>query len=555
MYTTETFIKRAKEIHGDKYDYSKVNYVNGNTKVCIICPEHGEFWQNPYSHLQNHGCPECGKLNSNILSAAGKKASGGERFVKLSKKKHGDKFDYSKVRYVDYETPVEIICPKHGSFYQLPKYHYRSAVCCPECVKEMGFDFASKGGCNRDEFIEKAKKIYGDKYDYSKVEYVNNRTRVTIMNSAGECFDVVPSQFLSSECKVSRRGRKVTTETFIRDAKRIWGDKYDYSKTEYVKSRKKVIIICPIHGEVEVYPSAHLNKKKYSGCPKCNTEKQLDDMAKIKKPRKKTEEEKLKRQEERRKQKEKAFIEKARRIHGDKYDYSKVVYEASHKKVCIICPEHGEFWQTPNDHADRKARGGTCCPMCGKNGKRQKKYTQEEYIGLASKVFGGFYDYSKTVYRAMQKPIIVTCPEHGDFEIRAFDHLRNKCGCPEHHVKSTLELQVESMLQEHGIEYVYEKRFSWLGLMSLDFYLPKYNMAIECQGSQHFVPVESWGGVNNCEAVKKRDSLKRELCEENSVELLYYTNKGLMKYATGDKSQWFFDLEKLCEKIFSKSST
>ena len=93
-----------------------------------------------------------------------------------------------------------------------------------------------------DEFIKKANEKHNNRYDYSKVEYVNNKTRVTIMNSDGECFDVVPSQFLSGECKVSRRGRKVTTETFIRDAKRIWGDKYDYSKTEYVKSRKKVTV-------------------------------------------------------------------------------------------------------------------------------------------------------------------------------------------------------------------------------------------------------------------------------------------------------------------------
>ena len=61
------------------------------------------------------------------------------------------------------------------------------------------------------------------------------------------------------------------------------------------------------------------------------------------------------------------------------------------------------------------------------------------------------------------------------------------------------------MLEDHGIEYVYQKRFPWLGLLSLDFYLPEYNVAIECQGEQHFVPVGMWGGVDGCEALKKRD--------------------------------------------------
>lgn len=550
MYTTEEFIKRAKEVHGDKYDYSKVNYIKSDIKVCIICPEHGEFWQQPAKHLHGCGCQECGKKSSAVKSGLSKKLSGGSRFIKLATKKHNGRFDYSKVKYVDYDTPVEIICPEHGSFFQTPKRHYVGTICCPKCVDEMVF--VGYRSLDNEKFIKKAKELYGDKYDYSKVKYVDYRTKVTVTNSDGEDFEVSPEVFLTGRYKASKKGRKKTTEQFINEAKKIWGDTYDYSKTIYTGIGNKVTIICPVHGETEVSAENHLNPKKFSGCPKCNTEKQLDDMAKIKKPRK-TKEERL---EERRKQKENAFIEKARETHGDKYDYSKVFYESSSKKVCIICPTHGEFWQTPNAHASKKNHGGNCCPMCGKNGRRQKKYTQEEYVNLAMETFGGFYDYSKTVYRSMHKPVVITCPEHGDFEIRAFDHLHHKCGCPQHHKKSSLELRAEKMLKKYDVKYFYEKKFPWLGLQSLDFYLPDYNVAIEVQGKQHFFPVEAWGGKKIFELNKQRDSLKKELCEENGVDLYYYVDSGLMKYVDEvDKPRSFSNLEKLYEKIFSKSST
>lgn len=536
MYTTETFIKRAKEVHGDKYDYSKVDYINSATKVCIICPEHGEFWQTPAIHLQNHGCKKCGEYNSNYLSAANKKSSGGGRFIKLATEKHKGRFDYSKVKYVDYDTPVEIICPEHGPFYQSPKNHYKGDVCCPLCVRE-------KSGVNTtEEFIKKAKEKFGDKYDYSKVKYVNATTKIIVTDENGVDFSITPNYFLSKEF-TGKGTRKLTTEEFVDKSRLIWGDKYDYSKTVYQGYGKKITVICPVHGEVEVLPENHLNSKKFSGCPKCNTEKNLMDMEKIKKPRKT--------KEERRKEKENEFIEKAKQIYGNKYDYSKVHYVKSHEKVCIICPEHGEFWMRPNDHVDHM----NYCPMCGKHGRRNKPYTQEEFIKFANEVFGGYYTYPRTVYKAMQKPIIVTCPEHGDFEIRAFDHVHHRCGCPEHHVKSSLELRIENMLIEKGIKYVYQKRFPWLGLQSLDFYLPDYNIGIECQGEQHFEPVESWGGKINLESNKKRDELKKELCVEHGVDLLYYTEKRFMKYLTENKEVSFFEIEKIYEKIFSKSST
>ena len=111
--TLKDFITKAREKHTDKYDYSKVDYVNGTTKVCIICPEHGEFWQMPSNHLSNHGCPKC----------SGNYAPTTEEWIASVNEKHNGKYDYSKVKYVDAFTKVCIISPELGEFWQKPIDH------------------------------------------------------------------------------------------------------------------------------------------------------------------------------------------------------------------------------------------------------------------------------------------------------------------------------------------------------------------------------------------------------------------------------------------------
>jgi very-short-patch-repair endonuclease len=133
--STEEFIKKARKVHGDKYDYSKVKYVNNYTKVCIICPIHGEFLQNPNSHLQGFGCKKCGNINTKEKQILGK-----EKFLKKAKEVHGDKYDYSKVEYVNNETKVCIICPIHGKFLQSPASHVNRKSGCPFCAAEQNIN-------------------------------------------------------------------------------------------------------------------------------------------------------------------------------------------------------------------------------------------------------------------------------------------------------------------------------------------------------------------------------------------------------------------------------
>ena len=349
-----------------------------------------------------------------------------EEFIKEARETHGNKYDYSKVEYVNANTKVYIICPKddHGEFSQRPADHTNGCG-CPKCGAENG---GKKRTSSKDEFIKKARKVHGDKYDYSKVGYVNDKT--------------------------------------------------------------KVCIICPKddHGEFWQRPSDHTRGQ---GCPKCGGRYSPT-----------TEE----------------WIVSARKVHGDKYEYTKVNYEKNNINVCIICPEHGEFWQSPDKHLSGKG-----CPKCGGN----YSPTKEEWVVSANKVHNGKYEYSKVEYVTAHTKVCIICPEHGEFEQMPYQHT-NGSGCPKCNL-SHLERSVMNYLDEVGITYDYQKRFNWLGRQSLDFYLPYYNVGIECQGEQHFFPVDFAGkGVElACKKFDKqikRDKQKKTLCEEHGIKLLYFGN-------------------------------
>jgi hypothetical protein len=103
---TSIFIERSRLLYGDKYDYSEVNYINNRSKVKIICPKHGVFLTWPSAFLQGHGCNKCSHT----------KYKNNKDFIDKSKLIHGDKYDYSKLNYINYNKKVKIICPKHGVF-------------------------------------------------------------------------------------------------------------------------------------------------------------------------------------------------------------------------------------------------------------------------------------------------------------------------------------------------------------------------------------------------------------------------------------------------------
>ena len=292
--------------------------------------------------------------------------------------------------------------------------------------------------------------------------------------------------------------KKLTTEEFIERARQVHGDKYDYSKVEYLNWTEKICIICPIHGEFLQTPKAHLSLKQ--GCPSCWNERRGKNNILT------TEQ----------------FIEKTKKIHEDRYDYSKVEYKHSKKKVCIICPIHGEFWQTPNDHLH-----GYGCPLCGKKkSDLSRRKTKEEFIEQAVKVHGNKYDYSKVEYIDIHTKVCIICPIHGEFWQDPCNHL-NGANCPKCK-ESKYELEVRKFLDKNNINYMFQYRNKEnLGSQTLDFFIAKYNIGIECQGIQHFEPID-FGGKGTDNAVKlfednqKRDNIKIQKCKENGIKLIHY---------------------------------
>lgn len=298
-------------------------------------------------------------------------------------------------------------------------------------------------------------------------------------------------------------GKRKTKEEFIKEAKAIHGDKYDYSKVEYKNNKTKVAIICPKHGEFQQTPNDHL----HGGCMKCGNERKHIKMARTKEE----------------------FISASNLLHNNKYDYSKVDYVNAKTHVKIICHkkdiygnEHGEFLQTPSNHLQGKG-----CPMCGDEmDKLLHLSNTKEFIEKAHKVHGDKYNYSNVEYKTAKQKISIICPKHGEFQQTPDAHLQGK-GCPICN-RSYLEINIAKLLEENDIEYEEEKRFPWLKQYELDFYLPQYNVAIECQGIQHFESVKHFGGDEKLKIQLKRDEDKYNLCKENGVEVFYVAEDSVL---------------------------
>lgn len=215
-----------------------------------------------------------------------------------------------------------------------------------------------------------------------------------------------------------------TNESFAAAAKKVHGARYDYSKVEYVTQNHHVLVVCSVHGAFSITPRKHLSG---SGCRQCY----------IDSTRKPPEE----------------FIAQARAVHGDRYDYSRVVYKNTNKCVTIICPVHGEFQQVPRLHA--KGHG---CPKCANVDKK----TQEDFLRLAREKHGDKYDYSKAIYTNSKGRVTIRCPIHGEFSQVAEVHYTGG-GCRVCNRKDRAKAAakkrfaaVKAAIKSRGLPYTYD---------------------------------------------------------------------------------------------------
>lgn len=350
------------------------------------------------------------------------------------------------------------------------------------------------------EFIEKTIKKYGNKYDYSKVEYVNNKTKVCVICSLHGEFMIRPNDLLNGKsCPYCGGTKKMTNNEFIEKAKYVHNNFFSYEKSEYISSNEKIIVTCPIHGDFLVKANNHL---KGVNCKKCqleNIKHKITTLPQINKSTKRLNQEQ--------------FLNKCYAIHGDKYSYEKAIYKTSKEKVIITCKKHGDFFIAP-----QHLLAGRGCSKCSNN----KKLTTQEFIEKSYKIHGYKYNYDNVIYKSTHELIKITCPLHGEFSQSPANHLSGQ-GCPICK-QSKMENNISLLLKEHNIAFEKEKTFNWLinkRNLRLDFYLPEYNIAIECQGEQHFINVPIF--KSKAKDAKIKDDIKLNLCNKHGIKILYYS--------------------------------
>lgn len=270
--TTEKWISKAKKIHGNKYNYNKVDYSLANNKVCIYCNKCKRFfWQRAAAHLSGAGCIYCGYENMRK-----KQSFSIENFIEKANQIHKNKYSYSNSKYINSSTKIEIKCNTCGLiFYQTPSHHLAGEG-CPNCSKIKQHNNLK---ISNDDFIARAKKIHKNKYDYVNVTYQGMHKKVKIhCNICGYDFFQTPANHLNNRgcpnCKKitnTIKKLKKAENVFYNLIKHIHKNRYDYSNSKYKGMRKKIEIKCNKCGKIfNQTAMSHLNG---SGCPYCKQSK------------------------------------------------------------------------------------------------------------------------------------------------------------------------------------------------------------------------------------------------------------------------------------------
>lgn len=248
-HTTETIIEKFISIHGDKYDYSKVIYLSYGRKVEIVCKTHGSFWQIPGHHIgRKQGCPDC----------YGNKRGDTKSFVEKSIVKHGETYNYSLVKYKSSTEKVEIICPKHGPFWQTPANHLQGQG----CIKCAGVSKPTD-----DEFIEKANIVHKGEYTYPRLGYLNVSSKITITcKEHGDFTQIANAHLCGAGCSKCNGGVRYNYKSFVAISNDVHEFKYSYDKAVYKNKDTKVIITCKEHGDFTQTPGSHMQG---NGCKSC----------------------------------------------------------------------------------------------------------------------------------------------------------------------------------------------------------------------------------------------------------------------------------------------
>jgi len=355
-----------------------------------------------------------------------------------------------------------------------------------------------------EEFVAKAKLVHGEKYDYSKSIYTGAFNNIIIICSKhGEFLQSSDNHLHEKGCQkcaityVTNLTRSNVNE-FIKKSLDLHGKLYDYSEFKYVNNHTRGTIICPTHGKFFQAPNKHLCG---CGCPKCGIERTRKLCSKGLHQ----------------------FISDAEKVHGNRYDYSKVRYKNTDEKIEIICKIHGIFWQQAKNHLN-----GNGCKKCSKirTANIQRK-TISDFVRESNEIHNNLYDYRKFIYVNAKTKGTIVCSIHGGFAQYPYSHIAGN-GCPKCNA-SKGELKICSILNKRSIPYQTQKTFIDCRnpltnrKLKFDFYIPSKNLLVEYDGRQHFL-VGQLGKytmtAHDLSATQFRDSIKTEYALKNNIDLL-----------------------------------
>lgn len=372
---------------------------------------------------------------------------------------------------------------------------------------------------------------------------------------------------------------KLTSEEWIQKAQNVHGSQYDYSKTVYIGSEYPITITCPKHGEF-IVPNAysHIRKTKYTGCPLCTKEKEERErnlhFKYLKTLIKEVSNGKWSIKEDQIYTNNKSRLICVCKEHGewrsngasiisgrgcpkcaieavsikntigDKENRELILFFNNHnielvdghnytnKKIKhpFICKEHGIFKSSIESIISSLKNGNNGCKKCRDDASViRETFSFDVILEKMKDVHNSKYEYIEASYKNTKTKMEIICPVHGTFYQTPEIHMKGS-GCSKCK-SSKLEKAIIKYCQENNIEFIHQYKSEWLGSLTLDFYFPKFNIGLECQGLQHFIPIEYFGGVNGFTKTQERDQLKFNLCKEKGTLLLYFSNiKGYKEF-------------------------
>ena len=403
--------KRYKEEFDKKFkgilELRDSKYVSARDKITVYCLKHGAFDRSASALLRDnrsrHPCPECVKeLQRNEMRA------GWQNYLsKMRSVFDCSNLDFSEVDYKGSQEKIKITCSIHGLFEAIPAVMLSAKKGCPSCGMSKRRSLGAK------EILRRLIKVHGNKYEFDLPTNVTTTTKISYSCQLhGKKNGVVSNLLAGKGCRecgriASSHKRALTTEKWVKKARKVHGEKYEYAKTKYVNSKTKVIITCPDHGDFKINPSNHISPGLKRGCNECSGGKVVN-WDNSKKRLSQTE-----------------FLKRVTKAAPSNLDFSKSIYKGQKNTVTVICKLHGEFEAWPNNLFN-----GQNCPDCAAvitgNKRRVSSKEIEERIILR---FGNKYEIDKSSIKMVTEHVRLKCAKHGWFT-GLVSNLMVSSGCP-----------------------------------------------------------------------------------------------------------------------------